>query len=169
MSSVATQRHARTSNRPDRCQRWLAVAVVLASLAFASCGKKSGAVAQEQVNLSWLGSMYGMYISQNQGHAPKTIDEFHKFVEKNTTPDKLARLNVGSVNDLFVSPRDGKPFALVSYEKLPGPTGLNGNPPVLYEIDGKNNEHAVALLGGGTKTVSDSELQSLLPPTKRVH
>ena len=42
----------------------------------------NGPIDQKQTNLSWLGSMYAMYISQNQGHPPKTIDELRKYVEK---------------------------------------------------------------------------------------
>jgi hypothetical protein len=141
--------------------RCLAALLVLAVF-LGGCGRKTGPIAQEQTNLCWLGSMYGMYISQNHGKAPKTIDDLHKFVEKTTNAEKLARLKVGSVNELFVSPRDNKPFALVSYDKFPAPSGGNANPIVLYEVDGQSGQHAVALLGGGTKTVDENELKSLL-------
>src|SRR2546423_798135 len=88
-------------------------AALVVALLVASCRRASGPIAQEQTNLSWLGSMYGMYIAEHQGHAPKTIDELHKFVEQTTTAEQLARLKVANVNELFVSPRDGKPFAMV--------------------------------------------------------
>jgi hypothetical protein len=147
---------------PMRVVRPIAIALSL-TIFVSGCSRKTGPIAKEQTSLSWLGSMYGMYISQNHGKAPKTIDELHKFVEKATTADKLARLNVTNVNDLFISPRDNQPFALVSYDKFPAPMGGNANPVVLYEVQGQSGEHAVALLGGGTKTVDDNELQSLLP------
>jgi hypothetical protein len=141
-------------------------AVVPVAALLAGCGKTSGQIAQEQTNLSWLGSMYGMYISQNGGRAPKTIDELRTFVETRTTADALSRLNVANMNELFVSPRDGKPFALVSYAKLPAPTAGKPAPIVLYETAGKNGERAIAYLGGGTQTLPESELQKLLPPVK---
>ena len=141
-------------------------AVLLFIAVLSSCSRQSGPIAQEQTNLSWLGSMYGMYIAQNGGRAPKTIDELRKFVEKTTGPEKLTRLNVASMNELFVSPRDGKPFALVSYAKLPSPAAGQPAPVVLYEAAGQNGERAVAFLGGGTQIVPESELQKLLPPEK---
>jgi hypothetical protein len=139
--------------------------VMIAAL-LAGCGQKSGPIAQEQTNLSWLGSMYSMYIAQNGGRAPKSIDELRKFVETRSTPDVLTRLKIASMNELFVSPRDGKPFVLVSYAKLPAPTAGQPPPLVLYETAGQNGEHAVAFLGGGTQTVSATDLQKLLPPEK---
>ena len=49
-----------------------------------SCHRQSGPIDQKQTNLSWLGSMYAMYVSQNQGRPPKTIDDLRKYVEKTT-------------------------------------------------------------------------------------
>ena len=128
------------------------------------CGqKKSGPVAQEQTNLAWLGHMYGMYISQNGGEAPKSIEDLRKFVVKKANPDLLARLKVAGAGELFVSPRDGKPLVLVSYTKLPPPAGGQAAPVVLYEADGQNGQRAVAFLGGNTRTLDETELQHLLP------
>jgi hypothetical protein len=106
--------------------------------------------------------MYGMYISQNGGQAPKTIDDLRAYVAKKTSPAELARLKVTSVDALFTSPADGKPFALVSYSKLPAP-GAVPPPIVLYEAVGKDGRRAVAYLGGATESVEESRLSQLLP------
>ncbi len=107
--------------------------------------------------------MYRNYISQNQGHPPKTIEEFRKYVEKNTNADELARLNVGSVNELFVSSGDGKPFTLVAYDKLPPRKPGSLPPVVLYESQGEGGKRAVAFLGGGTRILDDSDFQKSVP------
>lgn len=139
------------------------VSLILIALC-AGCGQRqSGPVAQEQTNLGWLGSMYGMYIGQHKGETPKTIDDLRAFVEKTMTAEKLARLKVANVGELFISPRDGQPFTLVSYAKLPPPAGGQPAPVVLYETEGQNGRRAVAFLGGSTRTVDEQELQKLLP------
>lgn len=107
--------------------------------------------------------MYGMYISQNKGEPPKTIDDLRKFVEKKMSPDRLAQLKLASANDLFVSPRDGKPFTLVSYAKLPPMKPGELPPIVLYETTGQSGQRAVAYLGGNTRNLDEAELQKLLP------
>lgn len=139
------------------------VALLVAGL-LSGC-RDGGEVAPVQTNLGWLGSMYGMYISQNGGNAPKSIDDLRKFVAKKATSEQLAQFNVANVEELFISPRDGKPFALVTYAKLP-PPGIGPPPIVLYESEGQDGQHAVAFLGGITETVDENRLSELLP-TKR--
>ncbi len=141
-----------------------AFVLLLVSVLCAGCGQKqSGPVAQEQTNLAWLGHMYGMYISQNKSEAPKTVDDLRKFVEMKTNSDVLARLKVANVGDLFISPRDGKSFVLVSYAKLPPLAVGQPAPIVLYEANGQNGQRAVAFLGGNTRTLDETELEHLLP------
>jgi hypothetical protein len=141
------------------------VILLLVSSVLTGCHRKStGPIAQDQTNLSWLSSKYGMYISQQGGRAPKTLDDLRKFVEATTTPEQLGRLKVAKAGELFVSPRDGKPFAMVSYDKFPPPVAGQPPPVVLYETVGQNGQRSVAFLGGNTKTVDENELQKMLPP-----
>jgi hypothetical protein len=142
---------------------WLSAVwpVVLIAGLLAGC-QDGGEVSPAQKNLSWLGSMYGMYVSQNGGEAPKSIDDLRKFVAKKATPEQLAQFKVVSIDQLFTSPRDGKLFALVTYTKLPTP-GVGPPPLVLYETDGKDGQRAVALLGGVTDIVDEAKFSQLLP------
>ena len=128
-----------------------------------SCRGQHGEVSQVQTNLGWLDSMYGMYISQHKGQAPKTIDDLRTFVEKNTNAEQLEHLKVANASELFVSKRDGKPFTMVSYKKLPAPAGGEPPPVVLYETQGQNGQRAVAFLGSGTRTIDEKELEKMLP------
>jgi hypothetical protein len=138
--------------------KWTAA---LIAVFIAGCGQ-SGETTPVQTHLAWLGSMYGMYMSQNGGQAPQSIDELRKYVTKKATPERLSRLGVTNADDLFSSPRDGKPFALVSYSKLP-PPGTAPPPLVLYESEGKDGQRAVAFLGGITDIVDESRFSQLLP------
>lgn len=140
---------------------------VVAFVLCAGCGTpKSGPIAPEQTALSWLGTMYGMYIGQHGGETPKSADDLRKFVEKTVKPDTLSRLKVSNVEGLFVSPRDGKPYVLVSYAKLPPPVGGQPAPIALCEAEGQGGKRAVAFVGGNTQQVTEQELQKLLPPKK---
>jgi hypothetical protein len=146
----------------NRC-RWIAVSLLLS---LAGCGKQTGEVSPVQSNLGWLGSQYGMFVSSHRGRPPKNDEEFRKYIEKTATPQELDRLKAKSVDELFTSPRDGKPFKMVTYAKLPGLT--KGQPPpappvVLYEEAGQGGKFAVAYLGGNTQTVDQATLRSLLP------
>lgn len=138
--------------------------IIFATSLVIGCGApKTGPVAQEQSTLGWLGTMYGMYIGQHAGQTPKSLEELRKFVEKTMKPETLTRLNVQNVDALFVSPRDGKPYVLVSYAKLPPPVGGQAAPLVLYEAQGQGGQRAAAFLGGNTRQISEQELQQLLP------
>jgi hypothetical protein len=140
---------------------------VMIACSFVGCGNESGPIAQEQTNLAWLGSMYARYIGANQGKPPQAIDELKKFVAGRTTPDELTRLKVASVDELFISPRDGRPFEMVTYKQLPPPEGGAPAPVVLYEAVGQNGQRAVAFPGGNTGTVSESDLTQFLPAGSR--
>jgi hypothetical protein len=141
------------------------VTLLLVACLLTGCHRKAtGPIAQEQTNLSWLSSKYAMYISQQGGQAPKTVDDLRKFVEATTTPEQLGRLKVAKADDLFTSPRDGKPFTMISYDKFPPRVAGQQPPIVLYETVGQNGQRSIAFLGGSTKTVEESELQKMLPP-----
>jgi hypothetical protein len=127
---------------------------------------ETGEVSQAQVKLGWLGGKYGMFVGSHRGRAPKDADELRQYIEKKTTPAELARLKVKSVDELFTSPSDGKPFKMVTYAKLPAM--MKGQPPppppvVFYEEIGQAGTRAVAYLGGNTRTVDEATLKTMLP------
>lgn len=153
----------RRASRHAKLRR--SVWLVLLASSFVGCRQQTGEVSQVDTNLGWLGNLYGQYIGDNQGHTPKNIEEFRKYVETRSSADELARLNVSNANELFVSPRDGKPFQMVSYAKLPPPVGGEPPPIVLYESAGKDGKRVVAFPGGGTQTMAEEELQKILPAT----
>lgn len=146
-------------------RRWSvreACSTLLISLLISGCQSGGGEISPAQTKLAWLGSMYGMYISQNGGQTPKSMDEFRKFIEKKATAERLQRLGVANMDELLTSSRDGKPFVLVTHTKLPPPG--SGQPViVLYEETGEGGQHAISYLGGITDTVDEDKLSQLLP------
>ena len=140
----------------------ISVALMVACI-LPSCRGQVEGVSQVHTSLGWLGSMYAMYAAQNQGSTPKTMDDLRKFVEKKTTAEQLARLKVANVGELFVSSRDGKPFAVVAYATLPAPAAGQPPPVVLYESVGQGGRRAIAYLGGATDTIDETQLPKLLP------
>jgi hypothetical protein len=137
--------------------------IILLAASMMGCRAETGPIAQEQTNLAWLGSMYAMYIGAHDGQPPQTIDELRKFVAERTSAAELARLKANDISQLFTSPRDGKPFVMVQYKKLPPREGGQPSPVVLYEAAGQSGERAVAFLGGNTQVVNEGELPKLLP------
>jgi hypothetical protein len=133
----------------------------------AGCGEQAEQGDPVHTHLGWLGRKYAMYVGRNHGQTPKTIEDLRKFVETSTTPEELSRLGVSDIGQLFNSPRDGKPFRLVSYAKLPPPAMGEPPPLVLYEEVGENGKRAVAYLGGATDELDEAALQKLLPATRR--
>jgi hypothetical protein len=142
------------------------VSLAAASL-LTSCRQQAEEVSPVHKNLGWLGSQYARYVGQNQGQTPKTLEELQKFVQENTSPEELSRLGLADARELFVSPRDGKPFRMVSYAKLPPPAMGEPSPVVLYEEAGQDGKRAVAYLGGGTDELDEATLQKSLPAAKR--
>lgn len=135
----------------------------LLGVAAAGCQQEPAELGDVQVRLARLGNLYGIYIGQHSGRSPQSMEAFKKFAEERTTPDVLARLELSSVDELFVSPRDGQPFEMVTYRGHP-PVPPPGDPPplVFYEQQGKDGERAVAFLGGGTQFVAEATLQNML-------
>jgi hypothetical protein len=131
--------------------------------ALPGCGRQGAEVRPVQNKLGWLGSMYGMYVAENQGRTPRKLDDFKKYIEKRTTAEQLSRLGVSSVEELFTSPRDGKPFQLIAYETLPPREADKDAPIVLYETQGADGRRAIAYLGGATMTVDENVLPQMLP------
>ena len=135
--------------------------------AMVGCEGQTGEVSQVQSNLGWLGTKYGMFVSAHRGRTPKNIDEFRKYIEKKTTAAEMERLKVKSVEELFVSSQDGKPFKFITYSKLPPLVGGQPPPVVFHEEIGQDGQRAIAYLGGNTQTVDEATLQSLLPAGSR--
>jgi hypothetical protein len=114
--------------------------------------------------LGQLGLWYAMCVGQNKGKPPKSADQVKAFGARRITSEELAAFGVANIDELFVSPRDGLPYKLVEYKRLPPPSG---DPVVVfYEHTSQNGIRRAALLGGGSLECDDATLARLVPTFK---
>jgi hypothetical protein len=77
----------------------------------------------------------------------------------------LKSLNVSSIEELFVSPRDGKPYKILYGEaakKAPS-GGPAGAPVIAYEQQGQGGRRWVASAMGAIEEVDEARLKQLVP------
>jgi hypothetical protein len=86
------------------------------------------------------------------GHAPKSEEEFKEFI-KGIGAESLERMHVKSIDDLFISPRDGKPYVVI-YGK--SPTGV-----LVYESEGVDGLREVGFQTGQTKQLNNEQFNAL--------
>lgn len=86
------------------------------------------------------------------GHSPKDEAEFKKYVQENGGPF-LERLKIQSVDELFTSSRDGKPFVIVFGKRQSGV--------VLYEAEGGNGSRLVGYDIGQVKELNAEQFTEL--------
>lgn len=123
---------------PNTCNNrvllaWL-VGLCLTGEAFVGC--EAPEVAQEVnrrgSNLQSLGGMYKMYASQNRGIPPANEGEFKRYILAQGL-GHFADFGITTIDDLFISPRDGQPYMVVyggrelpdvlAYEQIGSETG----------------------------------------------
>ncbi len=110
--------------------------------------------------------MYGIYAGQHDGRPPASIDELRRHAERSVTPEEIAAFGAAKVDDLFISPRDGQPYKLISLPRLPPPAAGQRGPVVIYEQQGQEGKRLVAYLGGATEEVDEGQFRQLVPQAK---
>jgi hypothetical protein len=139
----------------------------MALMAVAGCGEQPrAAYSPTESRLSMLGLRYGIYTGQHKGKPPAKLADLSRYVAKSTRPEQLAAFGVTSADELCVSARDGKPFEMVTLERLPPPSANAQQPVVLYEAVGQNGKRLVAFLGGGVQEVDAEQFKQLVPAAK---
>jgi hypothetical protein len=89
------------------------------------------------------------------GHVPRDAQEFKQAIAKLGV--NLEKRKIGSIDELFVSERDGQPL-IVSY----GPENANSDV-VVYEQNGMNGKRMVGHRIGMVEEVDEAELKKLVP------
>jgi hypothetical protein len=131
---------------------WQIVLVLVCALAV-SCTKSEQK--EEQSNLRLLSVCYGQYRAEHRGQVPANEKDFKAFINAklNNAPSQSG---VSSVDELFVSGRDGKPF-VVRYRgdrTWPMPE-VN-----IYEQEGRGGTRHVATVEGGYAEMSEEEFRA---------
>ena len=130
--------------------------LVLSFLLAFGCGPRQVPQKPEKTHVQHLAQAYQAYKSAN-GATPPSEKAFKSFLA--SLPPERARafgLEGGNVDALFVSPRDGKPYA-VSYAP---PVG---GAPIIHEQEGKAGKRYLARPTGQVEEVDEARFRQLVP------
>ena len=137
---------------PIRFYRPWLLAVLLATAALASGCAESEQV-ERQSNLQAIAAYYSQFLAHHRGQLPANEEEFKEFIQAKGG-EALAYKGL-SVDELFMSSRDGKPF-VVRYrvdKSWPAPDL------VAYEQEGRDGIRHGATSIGGYAVISDEEFR----------
>lgn len=113
-------------------------------------------VARRGSNLQSLAGMYRMYVSQHGGNPPSNETEFKTFI-RDQGLEHFKAFDIATVDDLFLSPRDGHPYVVV-YGK--GPETMPDI--VAYEREGTASGRWIVSAMTVVAEVDEAEFQQLV-------
>ena len=148
--SYATMRDVASRYQPIRCRLVWSSLVLFVGAVSGGCASKAQEE-QAQPNLRSLAAYYREYRSQNRGNVPANEKEFKKYITTKSG-NTLSERGI-TVDELFISTRDGKPF-VVKYRDTrswPLPDAI------AYERDGRDGVRHVASSVGSYDLLSDDE------------
>ena len=132
-----------------------AISLVLATVA--GCGKPEASAKSGGPRMGTLVSMHNR-METTTGRLPPNEEAFKKFITENGAP-MLERVGVTSVDELFISERDGQPF-VVTYGKYP--TGMTEKI-VAYEKNGSDGQRLVGYSIGAVELVDEARFREMVP------
>jgi hypothetical protein len=137
--------------------------VLLLVCVFAGCGRsETGSQETEGSPLKPLGIHYGRFIGQHRGQPPKDEAEFKAYLAT-VSADELKQFKVASVDELFVSKRDGQPHVVVYGTTTNPAIGQGGAPVIAYEKQGVGGKRYVATSMGAVEEVDEARFKQLVP------
>lgn len=146
----------------ERCTRGVGLAVLMSVGLLVGCrGQTPEQRVEEAAGLKTLAISYGQFFGENRGRPPANEQVFKRFIEQRH-PEALQQPGVESVDDLFISPRDKKPYQ-VFYGRLPQQPGYQGHDIVAYEQEGTGGTRMVATSMGAVFTLTEEEFRQALP------
>jgi len=124
------------------------------------CNEGGSGLELHESNLRLVAVLYSQYSSAHAGEAPRNADDFGTFVQS-LGPGVLERAGLSGVDELLVSPRDGKQYA-VKYKI--GNWPLDGA--IAYEQVGADGTRYIAADLGGVTEISEADFLSSLQQRK---
>jgi hypothetical protein len=115
-------------------------------------GKDGGALKEEMSHVRLLTNVYSMAASK-LGHVPHDQQEFKQTIAALAV--KPEKMKVGSIDELFVSERDGQPLVVV-YGALPKDSDV-----VVYEQTGVDGKRQVGHRIGMVEEVDEARYKEL--------
>jgi hypothetical protein len=114
---------------------------------------------QARRSISELASFYGDYMSEHAGAPPADEAAFRAFLQQRSAG--IERMDVGGVDGLLTSPRDGQPFVVI-YGKRIAPADSPNTPWAVYEQTGVDGKRLAAQVRGEIVELTDAEISSKL-------
>jgi hypothetical protein len=105
-----------------------------------------------------MGGMYGMYMGKHKGQAPPNEQAFREWL--NTKQDPLQQAGL-TVDQMFVSPRNGQPLEWV-YGRKP-PTSPSGMTCIAYEKTPVGGKRLVLATRGMYEEMDESQFSKVFP------
>ena len=136
-----------------------AVSLAICSVLASGCDSRppqNGSQAESQLRL--LGTLYGKYLSQNNGEAPANKEQFKEFLKAEQIQIKGEEAN--GVEAVLRSPYDGQ-LLVVSYGRLTGSVSPNGYPWIAHIQTVLDGTFKVISARGELKEVNQQELDKL--------
>lgn len=135
--------------------------LLLVSFFIAGCAgcreKNENAIKQETSRVRLLTALHALATSK-LGHRPRDMQEFKQTIAKlSVTTEKL---RVDSIDELFVSERDGQPL-VVTYGSTPLASDV-----VVYEQIGLNGKRQVGHKIGMVEEVDEAQFKDLIAPKR---
>ena len=132
---------------------------------FAGCTSSQTKESRDRENshLRWI---VKLYLHASQGHAPKNEREFKQFIsgiDPAIRDRTLAAAEVKSMDELFISERDGLPYVILY---SPPPKGVASGV-IAYEQQGTEGERYIGYTKGIIEKVDEQQFDTLVPKAAR--
>ena len=147
-----------TSVRRDlQFYRPCAVILLLLFVAVAiGCGERNSSPKLHESNLRVVAVFYSQFVSAHDGERPRDADDFREFVQS-LGPGVLERAGLSGVDELLVSHRDGRPFA-IHYRSV----DWKLNHVIAYEQQGTGGTRCIASDLGAVAEITEQQFQRRL-------
>jgi hypothetical protein len=137
------------------CRLYVVTLLLFVAVAI-GCGERNSAPQLHESNLRVVAVIYSQFVSAHGNEIPRDADEFTRFVQS-LGPGVLERAGLSGVEELLLSRRDGKPFA-IHY------TSVNWKlkQVIAYEQEGAGGTRCIVSDLGAVSQITDEQFQSRL-------
>jgi hypothetical protein len=135
----------------------VALAAVLAAVT--GCQAPPAEAVPQAGHLKTLGMLFGKFSAYHHGQPPADEAQFKKYIAS-LEPGERETFGVKSVDDVFISPRDGQPY-VVRYGVRGSQFTESGVPIVAHEKTGVNGRYLTVTFMGDVNEVDEAQLHDL--------
>jgi hypothetical protein len=142
--------------RLHRYQRYVVtLSLLFVAVAF-GCGERNSPPKMHESNLRVVAVLYSQFVSAHAGEIPRDADDFGAFVQS-LGPGVLERAGFSGLNELLLSRRDGKPFA-IHFKNV----DWKIDHVIAHEQDGADGTRCIVSDLGAVSEITERQFQSRL-------